>query len=389
MPQGACLREHASGFAPLFRKRSSRPSRCAAPHRTTQGWCDWPDQVACEATSPVEPVDVKSPPPPSPVPSPSPSPPPPKLSPPPPSPKLSPPPPLPSPPPPRPPTSAKASRRAAMQPCRCGLHAIWRARAGGPLMACPPASPPPPLPCSPVAWAGSTRGSALTTPSAVLRRATAAGVRPRCSAAAGPPPALIEGHTKHTTALALPLRSPLPAVASFCKATYCDQTNPLNPCWKAPPPPARRPPPPLMRRVDALGIDMAAVLCGGGSVGNGVCADDSQCCSLWGHCGTGYDFCRWAWVGGGAWQVAARLPGTPHVLCPLPCSALQHRQGLLHGRPLQGLLAASCGRGERGAPLAPLGSRGGAPLSTARQHSSAGCLIVPAGRPREQRHCHV
>ncbi|KAJ3224886.1 hypothetical protein HDU81_008268 [Chytriomyces hyalinus] len=31
--------------------------------------------------------------------------------------------------------------------------------------------------------------------------------------------------------------------------------------------------------------------CGGGSWGNGICDDSSLCCSQWGYCGTGYEFC--------------------------------------------------------------------------------------------------
>ncbi|KAJ3408387.1 hypothetical protein CcCBS67573_g02436 [Chytriomyces confervae] len=31
--------------------------------------------------------------------------------------------------------------------------------------------------------------------------------------------------------------------------------------------------------------------CGGGNRGNGVCGDSSLCCSQWGYCGTGQDFC--------------------------------------------------------------------------------------------------
>jgi len=32
-------------------------------------------------------------------------------------------------------------------------------------------------------------------------------------------------------------------------------------------------------------------LCGDGNIGNGICADTSLCCSEFGYCGTGDEFC--------------------------------------------------------------------------------------------------
>lgn len=37
--------------------------------------------------------------------------------------------------------------------------------------------------------------------------------------------------------------------------------------------------------------DTQGLLCGGGSVGNGACANRALCCSQWGHCGVGPGFC--------------------------------------------------------------------------------------------------
>ena len=31
--------------------------------------------------------------------------------------------------------------------------------------------------------------------------------------------------------------------------------------------------------------------CGNGDVGNGICADETLCCSQYGYCGTGSDYC--------------------------------------------------------------------------------------------------
>lgn len=44
-----------------------------------------------------------------------------------------------------------------------------------------------------------------------------------------------------------------------------------------------------------LRLFLPALLCGGGRLGSGLCQDSGACCSRWGHCGRGYDYCRCAW----------------------------------------------------------------------------------------------
>lgn len=39
-------------------------------------------------------------------------------------------------------------------------------------------------------------------------------------------------------------------------------------------------------------VNPAALYCGGGRLGNGACPQPGACCSKWGFCGAGHDYCR-------------------------------------------------------------------------------------------------
>lgn len=98
-----------------------------------------------------------------------------------------------------------------------------------------------------------------------------------------------------------------------------------------PPPPVRRPPPPPRTTSPTIAVAVpagqltvvdrpavvssAALFCGGGRLGNGVCQDSGACCSRWGHCGRGYNYCSLdkGYCVGGA---CADLSRTPQALAP-------------------------------------------------------------------------
>lgn len=80
-------------------------------------------------------------------------------------------------------------------------------------------------------------------------------------------------------------------------------------------------------------VNPAALLCGGGRLGNGVCPQPGACCSKWGHCGTGHDYCSLdkGLCFGGA---CVDYSGTPLAGAPAP--------------PFNGTSAAFAGRRGRG-----------------------------------------
>jgi hypothetical protein len=69
--------------------------------------------------------------------------------------------------------------------------------------------------------------------------------------------------------------------------------------------------------------------CGGGSRGNGVCRNSSLCCSKWGYCGTGNDYCGTTPLGD--WSLCSTSNQ-----CQNGCCSGQYSNGVAKCTPLNG-----------------------------------------------------
>lgn len=97
-------------------------------------------------------------------------------------------------------------------------------------------------------------------------------------------------------------RPPRPAAAAFCGDACIG-----GPCFP--------PPPPSPINDVVVGDPVASAYCGDGAVGTGVCLDASKCCSMWGHCGTGFTYCS-------ADRGYCMVSDKPGRACGRPCMAV-------------------------------------------------------------------
>lgn len=105
----------------------------------------------------------------------------------------------------------------------------------------------------------------------------------------------ISEHRVHTAAAANQQSLPRAVLKCFVGCALCQSHRFSLPHHPARPTPDSLPPP------------TAALFCGGGRLGNGVCQDSGACCSRWGHCGRGYNYCRCA--GERLWDAPSKAVG--------------------------------------------------------------------------------